>query len=303
MKLSISTGNFSNISNKIEEKIACYKNTGFRYLDVSLYWDAKPDMPLGMDGEEWRRMFDAIGEEAAKLGLTIAMGHAPDGEYIKPGEERDMFIRAINRCIEGFASLGVSNLVLHPAWTPKFNQLQLHRENKAFYQNILPTAEAFGMNLLAENNLYTNGLLNTGRDLMEFIEAMDHPLIHACWDTGHARLVGADQYESIITLGDELRALHIQDNEGYWDRHTAPFFGTVNFDPVLQALVDIGYKGYFNFESGWVLMPRGRDEWIYNGEHVDKLATPPLHISQQVVRLVHEIGVHMLTSYGVYEES
>ena len=301
MKLSTSTYDFLSISDNIVDHILCYENTGFRYLNLAMEFEAKPDKPLGQDGEAWYRMFDNIGEAAAKMGLVLIMAHAP-GEAILHGVDRDMYIRAVNRCIEGCALLGIKDLVIHPAWNKDFFYKEyLFKENIEFFSLVLPTAEKFSINILVENNFYTNGVLNNGSDMLELCKAINHPLFYVCWDTGHARLANVDQYESITFLGKKLRGLHIQDNEGYSDRHTGPFMGDINFDPIMQALIDINYGGYFNFESVFILKPNHRNPWVYHGLPVNRLTVPPKHLIQMAVRFLHEIGVYLLSSYGVYE--
>lgn len=301
MKISSSTGDFSKVSEKNTDRILCYEGTGFRYLNLNLYSEAKPNKPLFMNDESWRQMFEDIGEASLKTNTRIILAHAP-AEVMNYRENRDMYIRAVNRTIEGCALLGISDLVVHPAWSLEFDKECLFSENRLFYKLIMPAAEKFGINILAENNYYSNGLLNNGRDMLELLDVIGHPLLYVCWDTGHARLVKADQYESITLLGEKLRAVHIHDNEGYWDRHTSPFFGDINFDPIIQALIDIDYKGYFNLECEWILKPGGREQWVYHGKPVDRLGVPPKHIYQMAVRLLYEIGVYMLSAYDVYEE-
>ena len=45
---------------------------------------------------------------------------------------------------------------------------------------------------------------NSGADMKAFVEYVNHPLFHACWDTGHAH-IGGPQYDEIMTLGKRYR--------------------------------------------------------------------------------------------------
>ena len=92
----------------------------------------------------------------------------------------------------------------------------------------------------------TNYWANSGADMREFVEYVNHPNFHACWDTGHANCEGS-QYDDIVTLGDELYAIHYNDNMGA-DTHELPYCGTLDNDEVMMALVEINYSGYFTFE-------------------------------------------------------
>jgi sugar phosphate isomerase/epimerase len=303
MKLSASTGDFRHISDDPAVRVACYEGTGFRYLNLSRYKDALPGLPLcSSDEKTAMKMFRDVSDTALRLRLNFIMGHAPDGEKLKDNEERNHYLLVLKRCIRGFSFLGIRNMVLHAAMDDSFDQKTLHEKNRAFLSLILPTAEKYGMHILVENGFYKNGLLLTGEQIMEYIRAMDHPLVKACWDTGHAGLSGADQYISIKAMKDCLYGLHVADNCGYFDRHTAPFCGNINFDPVMQALVETGYSGYFNFECDYMLMPKRRFPWTHLDKPVETLCVPPLHLTQKAVALTYEIGKYMLSQYGLWED-
>ncbi len=166
--------------------------------------------------------------------------------------------------------------------------------------------EEYGVNVLIENSTRANMgemyYFLTGSDMKEFLRYVDHPLLHACWDTGHANVEGG-QYEHILALGEDLRAVHIHDNLGDCDRHAIPFTGTLNMDEVLNALIDIGYTGCFTFEAdcavnvgdGWLLRRR---EFVND----TRLFDPSLAIRDAAERFLYEIGKSCLAAYGLYEE-
>jgi hypothetical protein len=51
-----------------------------------------------------------------------------------------------------------------------------------------------------------------------------------------------------VDLGDELYAIHYAENDGSYDSHVMPFFGTVNHNDIMRALVEIGFRGPFVLE-------------------------------------------------------
>jgi sugar phosphate isomerase/epimerase len=53
----------------------------------------------------------------------------------------------------------------------------------------------------------------------------------------------------VRSLGSRLKALHIHDNGGIYDDHTAPGFGNVKFNEFCTALKEIGYDGDFVYEA------------------------------------------------------
>jgi hypothetical protein len=86
--------------------------------------------------------------------------------------------------------------------------------------------------------------------------------------------------------------------------HTIPYFSlydSVNYDALIQGLIDIGYKGTFNFEVN-VPVKTVRYSFEYQGEIVRKLEKLPIDLLKQMNMLLYNIGKHMLDTYGIYEE-
>ena len=66
------------------------------------------------------------------------------------------------------------------------------------------------------------------------------------------------------------------------------------------ALIDIGYKGTFNFETN-VPVKTVRYSFEYQGEIVRKLEKLPMDLVKQIHTLLYNIGKHMLETYDIYE--
>lgn len=142
----------------------------------------------------------------------------------------------------------------------------------------------------------------TGVEMKEFAKFVNHPLFHACWDTGHANCEG-NQYQEIMDIGEELYAVHINDNRGFQDEHIIPFMGTMNMDEVMHALLDVGFKGPFTLEAGSAL--RSYRYWLGNLRDFDgddRLANPPLFLQKEMERFMYLTGKYVLETYDVFEE-
>ncbi len=142
----------------------------------------------------------------------------------------------------------------------------------------------------------------TGRDMKGFVQFVSHPLLHACRNIGHANIEG-HQYEDIIALGDDLRALHIHDNHGDHDTHMMLYQGTVNMDEVMHGLIDSGYKGYFAFAVDAFLpmvMPQRRKRKTF--EKDTRLYETPGVLYEEFDRVMYTTGKHILEQYGIFEE-
>ena len=70
--------------------------------------------------------------------------------------------------------------------------------------------------------------------------------------------------EMIKALGHRLEALHIHDNDKWHDSHQIPFSMDIDFGPIVKALKEIDYKGYFTLEADQYLNDYTAEN-IFNG--------------------------------------
>ena len=165
--------------------------------------------------------------------------------------------------------------------------------------------EKTGVNILVENTLRHHVAkggyyLLKGNDFVEFLEYVNHPLLNAVWDTGHGMADGC-QYENITAIGKYLKGLHIHDNNGQSDQHAMPYMGVLNLDSVINALIDIDYKGYFTYETVYPLLLGSRAKRM-TFEKDKRLYDPTPEMMIAAEQLVYTIGKSALEAYGIYEE-
>jgi len=317
MKLATTTGDFGAYSRTLSEIVTFFEGTGFKLLDLNLYRSIYPDSPFLDD--RWEKWIDDAGEAAAARDMRFCQAHAPDGKLHASDEKFQVFLSTTIRSIEACAKLGVPNIVVHQQdiggfLSREYRHLNLKR-NRAFFEKLFPAMEKTGVCVLIENSCdrhaptkqeNTRHYGSLASELLDMVEYIDHPLVRVCWDIGHANIQGVDQYKSILELGDCLRAVHIADNYGDVDSHVAPFQGTTNMDAVMQGLLDSGYKGYFTFEASHILRdsavwPNYRREWTYRDKQVTRLMDVPLPLKRQAIKLLYEIGRHILVEYDCFE--
>ena len=105
-------------------------------------------------------------------------------------------------------------------------------------------AEEKGIILLLEaTNRYENNVLNTARDLRQFIE--NNHLTHtlALMDVFHMNIEEADLLTSLDTIQPVLGHIHIADNNRMY-----PGAGCFPFSPFIEKLRIIGYDGFLSLE-------------------------------------------------------
>ena len=310
MKISISR---SAVWTFLGDEFDFYRNIrscGFRYVDYDFFSVLKSDDAPFMQ-PDWERCAHETREKMEKIGVRTLIGHAPAGEPAAPGM-RDVLLMRTKRSIEISAVLGIKNLVYHPGGVPGMKRMEYYDFNVSYARELLPTLEKTGVSLLLENvgRWDEPYRCHNAGEMLELIDAVDHPLYGACLDTGHLSLADGQQYEMIKGLGKHLKGLHVQDNFGslpvastnrMWrqDLHLPPLMGRVNFDEVLKALIEVGYEGVFNLEPesprcGSLLSPE------------NELGLPLHHLTaelaQEYYAIVYDIAKWMLESYGVYEE-
>lgn len=301
MKLATTTGDFSAYTSSQEESMRYIHQAGFQNLDYNFCTDYNQN--TGLFGPEGAEHLQRVKRLADELSVQFVQAHAPMGAPIRRGDYHTAFVAATNRCIEACGELGIRNIVVHSGYEQGISKDETFDRNRDFFMELLPTAEKCGVNILVENfnKMCIDGMywIDNAPDLRAMVDHVDHPLFHACWDAGHANMQEMPQDEALRILGEHVYALHVQDNLGSDDSHIAPFCGTLNLDALMHGLQDIGYQGYFTFESGNFFRPASQRRPYPQDE---RLLQAPLELRIKAEALLYEIGRFTLAAYGCLEE-
>jgi D-psicose/D-tagatose/L-ribulose 3-epimerase len=195
---------------------------------------------------------DQLAKRAQSLGLDIAvtMGlpfshdvSSEDPEVVKAGEGM------LADAVKAVRDIGGSKLggILYSAHA-KYARLPSRtgwNNSVAAIAKTADIAKAAGIDLVLEVvNRFETNLLNTTAQGLDFIKATgsDHVRLHL--DTFHMNIEEANPAAAIRLAGDKLGYFHIgESNRGYLGD------GTINFDLMFDALLDIGYQRDITFES------------------------------------------------------
>ena len=261
MKLSTMTNYLSSLYGD-EKAIRMIADAGFDAVDFSMLDFQTPRGIL--QGEDYREKAEKVRKAAEKCGLVINQCHAPFAFNYSDPAGFGFSGKMIRRSLEAAGIMGAKNIVVHPLHYRRYkeNAAFVHFENVKMYQSILPYAKECGVTVCAENmwqwdNDHTKILPDECSFPDEFsflIDEVGAKNFGACLDLGHAALTSADvgwtTAEFIKKLGKKrLKALHVHDNDGIHDQHTAPFMGTMDWDEITKALKKIKYEGDFTFEA------------------------------------------------------
>ncbi len=199
MKLATTTCDFDRFLNTYQERITAIVEAGFKYIDLSLYTIYKDDELLVSNN--WQDNAKAILEKTKKMGGNFVQAHSPGGNPIAGDSDVQILLDATIRSIDICGILGIPNIVVHAGQLEGINKEQFFEKNKEFFVKLLPAMERNNVNVLCENSTQKNMgnmyFTNSGKDIKEFVEYVNHPLFHACWDTGHGNCEG-NQYDDIL---------------------------------------------------------------------------------------------------------
>ncbi|MBR1931647.1 MAG: sugar phosphate isomerase/epimerase [Lachnospiraceae bacterium] len=237
------------------------------YLPCGKVYEEKVDDFLDRPMEELWESFKPHVELAQKYGLTFEQMHAPFPMWQKGRKEiSEKMSRITRNTIELCGRMGGKYIVVHPINLAYEYSKQEERDfNMEMYKSLIPTARQHHVMICLENLfLERNGHLMEGicSDFTEAASMVDElnawageELFGFCFDVGHANILGKNLYQSVLTLGERLKILHIHDNDGVSDLHTLPYtfarswFGvSTEWDGFLRGLREIGYRGVLNFE-------------------------------------------------------
>ena len=248
------------------EMVLC-REAGFTSLDLRLSSQAKRGYPL--EGNDWERWAEKIGLEAQRLGLDFPQAHAfvyRTAESTDMTLDRPWYEERIRRSIRVAGMLNIPWIVIHPADFSSDDTYDFEKNrsfNLAYWAPFVDLAIQCGVGIAFEN-LYPSGRLpkrycSDFHELMDLADAFGTEHVGICWDTGHAAIAGQDQPAAFCAIGSRLKALHIHDNHQRTkgDEHMIPYFGTLNWNKILQAISETGYDGAFAFEikQGSAMLP------------------------------------------------
>ena len=254
MKISTEIASAAKIIGE-EKTIEYVAKAGFDAWDFSMFamckydWGTKALAPNNhpLVGDNYLAFARRLKQIGLDNGIHCNQSHAPFPVYCKE-------IRSyLKRAIECTAEAGGKICVIHP------DNYKSPEENAEMYFELLPFAKEHGVKMATENmwcwdtelDHSTFAACATPKSFCDHIDVINDDFMVACLDLGHAEMKGSDTtaVEMIKALGHRLQALHIHDNDKWHDSHQIPFSMDIDFIPILKALKEINYSGYFTLEA------------------------------------------------------
>ncbi|MBE6608918.1 MAG: sugar phosphate isomerase/epimerase [Ruminococcaceae bacterium] len=195
---------------------------------------------------------------AEEKGITMCQAHAPfPSSYVEEEKSAKRF-EEIVQGMKNASYLGVPMIVVHPCthldYSAEGNADVLFEYNLDFYRKLIPYAKEFGIKIAIEN-IGLDSVTSSPERLNKLYDTLNDPVFTICFDVGHSLLEKVDPAEAIRAIGDRLvnGCTHIHDNNGISDTHTLPYYGNIEWESVMKALADIGYKGNLSYEASYFI--------------------------------------------------
>ena len=233
------------------------KDAGFDGIEIN--FDLKGDF----SEQSTPRQIEAIGRMARQIGIQISgvcsflfwpysFAHA-DAARRKKGVELGL------KMIEAARLLRTDNLLVVPGavyvpWLegqpPVPNDVCDRRAREAV-RKLIPAAEKSGVSINIEN-IFANGYLYSPGEMVEFVDSFNSPNVKIHFDTGNIMQYQFPEHW-IPILDKRTKNIHFKE----WDKRTQEFNlhtfrtlldGTTNWPAVIEALDQVGYRGYLTFE-------------------------------------------------------
>lgn len=254
MKISTEIASCAKIVGE-EKAVELVAKAGFDAWDFSMFDMCKYDWEKGcllennhpLAGSDYLAFARKLKQTGLDNGIVCNQSHAPFPTCC--AEIRSYYKRAI----ECTAEAGGNICIIHP----DNNKNAL--ENAQMYFELLDFAKGCGVKIATENmwnwddekNQAAPAACSDPESFNAHLDAVNDDFFVACLDIGHAEMRGLNTtaVDMIKSLGTRLQALHIHDNDMWHDSHQIPLSMKIDFVPIVKALKEIGYSGYFTLES------------------------------------------------------
>ena len=259
----------------IDKGFEAIKNAGFEVVDFNLdtyflYQDNGFDeatLQKHRDDDAFKTYMQEVRDAARKYGIGFGQFHAPfPSHHPRKPENTEVMREAIRKSIIACGECGCTHITVHPCCDPSarfpiLTKEMEHDENIAFYSSLIPLLKEYHVTCCLENmwcqdwkskKAYVSSCSNAA-EASQYIDELNaiagEKCFAFCLDIGHLLMLGLDPCKFMEEMGSRIETLHVHDNNGLDDDHTAPYLGVCNWDRFIKGLRSIGYQGKISFET------------------------------------------------------
>ena len=211
---------------------------------------------VGEPGELDAKRIKRLADDAGIAVSSICSIYTPERDLAHPDPEvRANTVQYVKDVADFAAAMGAPTIIVHPTACMKTQPLASAEDERRWAVEGIRTAGEYaaplGVNLSLECwNRYETYFMNRLEQAASLWQEVGLSNGGIQGDTFHMSLEEASIPDAFREYGSMLQHVHLADSN-----RAAPGAGHLDFGPIMQALVDVGYQGYLSFE----LLPASAD--------------------------------------------
>jgi len=241
MKLGVSTSVF--LHHNLETALKKIGNLDIKYVEI---WGEPPH--LWVENIKYNYL-KSIKELLYKYDLKPSYhgpAHDVDITSMNPGI-REESIKQHKRSLDIAKFLGVDVYVIHAGSFYPGDKNTISKGFDRLYSSIdelLILAKEYDIVLAIENHpVNENGIFNNPKTMKKVIDDFNSSYLKVTLDLGHANLTKFPVIKYIEELKDNIKHIHLNDNDGIEDLHLVYGKGNLDSNNLIKRIKNIGFDG------------------------------------------------------------
>ena len=209
--------------------INAIKEAGFKHVFIEWY------------NKDWEISQQQQLDYVRKLGLNVIfahLGYQKINNIWLEGEIGEGFVERYKNDLKLFRENDIDLVCMHltsKSEAPEPNEIGLKR-----FQEIADYAQELGIKIAFENTKI--------KGYQEYIlKNIKNDNVGICLDSGHLHAHFKDELNFDL-FKDKIFCVHLHDNHGEKDEHLIPFEGTIDWNWLMDKLIECNYKGPVTME-------------------------------------------------------
>jgi sugar phosphate isomerase/epimerase len=180
---------------------------------------------------------------------SICAIYTPERDLVSSQiDTRRNAVQYLKKCVDFAKAIGAQGISVTPTANMKIHaEADINTELKWAADGIKEAglyAGEHGIRLTIEAwNRYETYLINRLEQSLSLVNEINLPNVGCMGDTYHMNIEEVNMAEAFRNVGQKLYYVHFADSN-----RAAPGRGHIDFKPIAQALLDIGYEGYISME-------------------------------------------------------
>lgn len=243
-------------SSKFRIDFSLMKKLNYSTIDIRCLLNSSSEI-YNYSEKEFNEYFLSLKKECEQYDLLPYQMHAmwdTNLFSLDKKENWDKLIPIYEKNIKACSILKTKYLVIHPrmpfGWNTRPDQDDFcYQNNLNFLKQLLPYLIKYDVILCLENMPSFFPYTNID-EILKCINEINDSHIAMCFDVGHYNVADnkLDIYNTLLKIGDNLKVVHVHDNDRDIDSHKIPGKGNVNWKAFLKGLNDINFTGPISLE-------------------------------------------------------